>query len=264
MEWIVGYDRWRAFFESTGQLELNVKDIESKILSRLPKGVTLDTLKANLSGIGGFTMSDQPFTEVTESRLMESIDIEYWVDTAIDLVSGLFESLPGLGNLASSAVDILHTISYAMRAWFAKEEGSKVKYLAMCALGAIGSFMPLAGNMLNLAGLKKIDSFLSVSPKIIYSALSKLKGGKLPITHWSQFAKWKIKLIYVLSRVLGQVGHEVINGLVSSINSSLSKVVPTLKRWVSSSPLTGWIVEDWVLPSLTGLANIFQTLSAVI
>ena len=136
MNYIVGYQQWLAVFEETGQVSIKLKELEFNLIELLKKkGTNVEDLKKNLGSFQPVEFSDEPIeleepVALQEARaLHESTDWEYWIDITIDIISGILEGLPGLGTLASGAVDALHTISYVIRYFFASDEKSKLTYL---------------------------------------------------------------------------------------------------------------------------------------
>jgi ribosomal protein L12E/L44/L45/RPP1/RPP2 len=273
MEYIVNYSRWKTLYEeaeSVNSVGLKVSEIWSKISNKLKKKYgkepeeVLNDAKAGMAAAASaaIDLPDQPAqpevpanvahveskSDISE-RLNESMDWEYWIDVAVDVLGGILDGIPlGVTQIASMVVDILHTISYALRYFFASDENSKIKYLIMTCLGAAGAFMPLGGNMLNLTVMKKIDKILQFSPgaisKLGYGAI----GKKLPFPHWTTFTKWKVKFVYVFIKMLGNAAQDIIEKISSFFSKMFDGLLIYLKSWVKSSPLTGWIISDYVLP----------------
>jgi hypothetical protein len=269
MNYIVKYDQWKSLYESTGQVELNIKDLENKILSKLPKGVTIDDLKKKLASFTPIELSEEPIQPegpiptIESKKLFESIDWEAWIDIAIDIISGILEGFPGIGTVASATVDVLHTVSYLLRFFFVSDEASKIKYLVLTGLGMATSFIPMAGNVTNIAGRSTIGNILRVSPSKIYGAIAKLKGKNLPLSHWSNFAKWKINFVYVLLKVLGNFGEDVLVKISGFFNSLSKKLVAALTNWANSSVLTGWICTDYTIPAINKVKSYFEVISSM-
>jgi len=269
MNYIVNYNQWKELYESTSQLKLNIKDIENRILSKLPKGITIENLKNKLMSFTPVELSEEPIQpegpiQVVESKkLFESIDFENWIDLATDILSGILEGFPGIGQVASVTVDVLHTVSYILRFIFASDEMSKIKYLALAGLGLITSFIPISGNVANIAGRSTIGNILKVGPNKIYKYIAKLKGKNLPLSHWSTFSKWKVNFVYVLLKIVGNFGEDIFVKL-AKIFSDLSKnLIGSLKNWVKSSPLTGWICTDYIIPAMTKVGLYFNNISSM-
>ena len=265
MTYVLDYSRWRALFEDTGEMSIVVKEIETKILDKLKKyGLTMDELKKDMAALTPApdlpetpydfdqepAQPEGPF-QVTESRrLYEGFGVEYVVDIAVDVISGILDGFPVLGQAASGAIDITHTISYALRLYFATEIDHKIEYLVALALGATSMFLPVGGNVANIVSRTAVGRALQVCPNKIYAAMSKLKGKELPITHWSNFAKWKINFMFVLLKVAGNFANDMLQIISKSFNTMYSKVYKILNNWAKDSYWTGWIATDYILPAL--------------
>jgi hypothetical protein len=281
MEYVINYSKWRALYEEAEQansLGLKVSEIWTKISDKLKlkyKKDPVELLNQAKSGLSAMKASAidlpeenteapalpkdiesiQPNEKIAE-RLNESTDWEFWIDVAIDVLGGILDGLPfGVTQIASMAVDILHTISYAMRYFFASDENSKIKYLLMTILGIVGAFMPLGGNAVNLAAMKKIDKLLQFSPGAIAKLGYGVVGKKLPFPHWTTFTKWKVKLVYVFVKIIGNAAQEILEKVAGFFNKMFDGLMIYLKSWIKDSPVSGWIISDYVLPIIAKIKS---------
>lgn len=284
MKYIINYSKWRALYEEAEQASLfkiNTANLWSKISNDLKKKYgkkpeeILNNAKSGLATAkaSAIDLPEEPIQpEVpadiaaiepradVEERLNESIDWEYWIDVAIDVLGGILDGIPGL-QIASIVTDILHTISYALRWWLSTDENSKIKYLIMSILGIVSASFPLGGNLINLSALKTVDKWLRVSPQALSKLGYRIVGKKLPFPHWSTFAKWKVKFVYVFYKVVGQGAEEMLQKLSSFFDKMFNGLSTYLKSWIKASPMTGWIISDYVMPVINMLGSLTGNIS---
>jgi hypothetical protein len=75
------------------------------------------------------------------------------------------------------------------------------------------------------------------------------------------FAKWKIKFVYVFIKLIGDTAQSILEkifGFFSKMFNSLSKY---LTSWIKSSPFTGWILSDYVLPVINEIGTMTEGIS---
>lgn len=135
------------------------------------------------------------------SSSIESINVDS--DDLVDIISAAIDGIPGLGNLVSAGIDIIHTITYCVRYYFAETDNEKIEYatLAFITLGA--AFIPIEGNSLPImarSGLKKI---LKYTPQEILLIAKKLKIYNKPVFLFVSKGKWKYSILLFLAKVFG-------------------------------------------------------------
>ncbi|CAB4159548.1 hypothetical protein UFOVP699_284 [uncultured Caudovirales phage] len=284
MKYVSNYSEWRALYEEAEQASLfkiNIADMWSKISDKLKKKYgkepeeILNDAKAGLATAKASAIdlpeepiqpevpadiaAIEPEDKVVE-RLNESVDWEYWIDVAIDVLGGILDGIPGL-QIASMITDMLHTISYALRWLLSANENSKIKYLIMSILGIVSASVPLGGNLMNLSALKTVDKWLQASPQALAKLGYGIVGKKLPFPHWSMFAKWKVKFVYVFLKVVGQGAQEMLEKLSSFFAKMFNGLSAYLNSWIKASPMTGWIISDYVMPAINTLSALAGNIS---
>jgi hypothetical protein len=124
MKLILDYNNWQKIFENTGQAAVKLKELESNLISLLKtRGTSPEELKQRLSSFKTVEFSEEPL-ELKESSI--SSNLEYTIDLVLDIVSGILEGLPIVGTAVSATIDILHTVSYAIRYFFASDPTEKI------------------------------------------------------------------------------------------------------------------------------------------
>jgi hypothetical protein len=157
---------------------------------------------------------------------------ELSIDDTVDVISGIIDGVPGIGNVASLGIDLIHSLSYFVRLYYATDENSKIEFGTMGILTAINSFTPLGGNVGNLVVRQGIKQVLKKTPQEI-----KLVGKKLGLYKETVFLlsknPWKYNLSLVLVKILGSEIIEFIPKIIIKLKEILSKV----KSYKSSSPI---------------------------
>lgn len=268
MTYLVNYSEWKAIFENTG----NVNPISKNILSILSKyNLTVDELKNKLSILTPIDLPEDTFdisidtiSESIVNRINESSTLEYTIDIIIEIVSGIIDGIPlGATQVASLMIDILHTLSYGVRWVFSDNANSKIEYSVLTIVGMISPFIPVGGNVLNATAKSSVGPLLKVAPNKIAKAISKLKGKKLPLNHWSTFAKWKIDFMYVLIRIIGSNIQDILLKISSGFSKMFSSIKPILINWAKSSTVYGWIIFDYIIPVINKIQTFISSIREV-
>lgn len=102
---------------------------------------------------------DSEARKVDENSLTS---IEWFLDNFVDVISAIFDGIPGMGNLVSAGIDIVHALSYFARAYFSTDK----KYQAECYFNGIvtGLFalVPFAGNVISLGFRGAISKYMNM------------------------------------------------------------------------------------------------------
>ena len=266
MAYILPYSQWKQIFEETGQITLLNNKIKTTVDQVLKKhGITIDALKSGLEklkanalteidGIDEIIQGDQAVS--ANPSINESFsDYETLIDIGVDVISGILDGIPsGITQGASFTVDLLHTISYGIRSYLSDTSFNKIKYIALTILGAVTQFLPLAGNMTNVTAIRSIDKILKISPLKITKAVKGLVGKKVPLTHWSRFSKWKINLIYVILKLMGNFAQEVFEKMIKGFDKIISFITINIIPALKNNPFA-WMISDYILPALTWIVS---------
>lgn len=266
MEHILPYSQWKQLFEETGQITLlnnKIKTTVDRVLKN--HNLTIDSLRSGLEKLKANALAEiDDIDEIIQGdqsvpanpRINESFsDYETLIDIGVDVVSGILDGLPfGITQGASFTIDLLHTISYGIRSYLADTPFNKIKYTILTVLGATSQFVPVAGNMMNVAAIRKLDGILKVSPFKITKAVKGLVGKKVPFNHWSNLVKWKINLLYVVLKLVGNFAQEIFEKMVSGFDKIISFIKSNIISALKSNPIV-WIISDYILPALTWIVS---------
>tara|TARA_R110000868_G_scaffold346829_1_gene607941 strand:- start:53 stop:760 length:708 start_codon:yes stop_codon:yes gene_type:complete len=156
-------------------------------------------------------------------------------DDMVDVISGVIDGVPGIGNLISAGIDIGHTISYCIRFFNTGESDvdKKIEYgtLAFITLGA--TFIPVAGNSLPIIAKTGIKSVLKQTPESILKIGKKLGLYNKTIVLLRK-KPWKYGLLIVLCKIMG---NELLERL-TFVSQKLGGIYNVLKNYkIYSEPI---------------------------
>ena len=189
------------------------------------------------------------------SEVNSSYDTEGILDFVVDLVSSVLDTIPGLGQGISFGIDILHTLSYAIRAYLYEEENAKIKNGVMFGASLGTAFIPIGGNVSNILAKVGIDSSLKIAPSAIVKLSSK-NWYNSSLKKWAMTTKWKFNFLFVLARYLGDSAIDTMSDMHKSIKQIFDNVIPKLKQWVNDS-IIGWFVHELI----SAIKNIYYLFS---
>jgi hypothetical protein len=158
------------------------------------------------------------------------------VDDYTDIVSGLIDTIPGIGNGISGAIDITHGITYIVRYYYAKTIEEKVE-LAVMGLITLGmTFIPVGGNAANILARGEIKTLLKKTP---YEIRLMMKNMGLIKSAGFQLSKqvWKYSLLIALVKIFrGQLGNVIgdVSGTLTSISNKSKELNPILQNYIST------------------------------
>jgi hypothetical protein len=164
---------------------------------------------------------DSRFQPRTKHEDLPSIGL----DDTIDLVSAAIDGIPGIGNLVSAGIDIIHTISYIVRYFFSKTDEERIENatLAFITLGA--TFIPIAGNSLPIMVRTGIKQVLKYTPAEIM-----IIGQKLGMVDRTKFFLFKNKFQYLFLLVLAKfLGGELAESL-TEVSKKLSQLIQEVNK----------------------------------
>jgi hypothetical protein len=186
-----------------------------------------------------------PSTDVSKMYSQSTkkvIDPKLNPDLAIDIVSAAIDTVPGVGNVVSFAIDELHGISYFVRA--AMTSGlERTEFILLGLVTAALGFVPVGGNIAS-AGIKQgIKNVLKLTPDQIQKwAISKgiIKYRILFDTKRPWWPNWWL-FVLKLSKTLG------VDGLVKQVGK-LKQVLINIKSKLQKENLL-----------ILGLDEVFDT-----
>lgn len=148
-------------------------------------------------------------------------------DDYTDIVSGLIDVIPGIGNLVSGGIDITHGITYVARAVYAKSTEDKVEMSVMALITLGMTFVPVGGNAANMVARGEIKTLLRKTPYEIMKIAKDLGIIKKSVFNLSKVA-WKYSLLIALVKIFRSRLDNAI-GEVSSILSTIANKSQDLK-----------------------------------
>lgn len=151
-------------------------------------------------------------------------------DDATDYVSAGLDTIPGLGNLVSFGVDVVHAVTYMYRYFKTNNEDEKAEYFIMGFLTLLTAYVPGTGNLLNITSRSGIKNFIRRTPEEVLRALK-----KVGLYNQYIFAMQKYKWKFNMGLFLYKVTKGEIEELIPIINNKLTKIAEKVK----STPLEG-------------------------
>ncbi len=147
-------------------------------------------------------------------------------DDATDYVSAGLDVIPGIGNLASAGIDIVHAATYIYRFFNTDNEDEKIEFGVMALVTLLMTSIPVGGNVANVVARNGLKSFIRRTPEEILHILKKAGLYKAHIFAF-QKEKWKYSTALFLFKVFRGEAEEIFPLLYSKLNSMLKKVVNT-------------------------------------
>ena len=145
------------------------------------------------------------------------------IDDTVDIISGLLDGIPGIGNAISAGIDVTHAIAYAVRFGLESEDDKKVEYGLMAFLTFATSSLPIAGNSINIVARKGVKGILRSTPQEILLLAKKLGIYNKTFLLLSK-GKWRYSLLFALGRIGGSEIIEVVPKVVNDIRKLKTKI----------------------------------------
>jgi len=141
-------------------------------------------------------------------------DNDHSIDFIIDVASAALDAIPGIGNAASFVIDVLHSISYFIRAYNSSNEVDKVENYIGGFITASFAFIPFGGNAAMIVSKQGLRSFIKM---VIYTG--KQHAIRLGIKEGFLLLKWKFPFLLFLYKLYGD-----------QLRDSLSEAADTLVK----------------------------------
>lgn len=220
MEYIINYNEWNRIVEET---------------------------------IAQKTIAKQQLVSSKMTQLSSTaVDVEYWLDLAVDSISGLIDLVPILGTVISGAVDIIHALSYIFRAFLTSITAKKIEYSLLGIVGLGTAFIPIGGNIANAAARIGISEALKLSPKIL--AKIPLIKNNSHVLSWAISTPWKFDLLSVIIYHFENKAIAFISEICTKLKTVFDKIIPILKEWVDN-----WAVGSIANSLISGIKSIYYT-----
>jgi hypothetical protein len=162
------------------------------------------------------------------------------LDDVIDIISAIIDFIPGVGTAVSGGIDIVHAISYVVRAIEEKVTEDKIVYFIQGMFGLGTALVPEAGNAANLSLRSFIETYLSwwdELMEIIKTFVNEKKVTKV-FLDWLSSGSIRTKIIFAFTYLLKKIG---INVSVSKLMTEASTQLDKLKNYISGIPGLEWL-----------------------
>lgn len=195
--------------------------------SRMPfQPETMGYKQGNPGTIKGAVQNQQKLPNETR-KVIENLST-LSVDDLVDLASAAIDGVPGIGNLISAGIDISHAISYIVRFYYSKNEDEKIQNLALSFVTIGSTFMPVAGNSLNIVARQGIKGVLKKTPQEIL-VIAKKYGLYNDTVFLMRKEKWKWNFLLFLAKTLkGKLGE-----FLAYISSKLTEIYNKIRTVVA-------------------------------
>jgi hypothetical protein len=155
-------------------------------------------------------------------------------DDLVDYTSAGLDGIPGLGNLASFGVDTVHALSYMYRYIKTTNEQEKIEYGIMGLLTLVTAFIPVGGNIINVASRGGLKTFVRRTPEEVLHLLKRL--GLYNKKIWPfQKLPWSFNVGLFLFKVTRGEMEEYLVDIYNKLNE--------LKKKLQKTPLEKSIIE---------------------
>ena len=153
-------------------------------------------------------------------------------DDYADIVSGLVDAVPGIGNIISAGIDVTHALTYVVRYFFAKTTEEKVEMSLLAIVTFASSLIPVGGNAANVAARVEIKSLLKKTPfelRVIMKNMGIIKSAGFNLAK----EPWKYSFIIALVKIFKSKTADAL-AIVSSKLASLSNKSKELKPYIDN------------------------------
>jgi hypothetical protein len=157
------------------------------------------------------------------NRELRDLASSLTIDDTIDVISGLIDGIPGIGQVVSAGIDVTHASAYAVRFFFEEDEDKKVEYACLAILTFATSSLPMAGNSINIVARQGIKRIIRHTPVEILLMAKRLGIYEKTLILLSK-SGWKYNFFLAMSRIVGSEIIEVIPAIINKIRLLKSKV----------------------------------------
>lgn len=175
----------------------------------------------------------------THQTKIDASSTEMDWDTLVDTVSLAIEGIPGVGTIASAAIDLSHGLSYLVRWYLTKNEDHKIEYGLMSCITLASCFIPGVGNAGNIIARGGIKKVLKQTPTSVIEMARKAGIVEKPVIDLMKKSRWQYSLALFLGRYVSYQFLQDLGGFIQkidllntknqTINSALKSLVTDLK-----------------------------------
>jgi hypothetical protein len=151
-------------------------------------------------------------------------------DDYADIVSGLVDAVPGIGNLISIGIDVTHALTYVVRYFFAKTTEEKIEMSLLAVVTFASSLIPVGGNASNIAARVEVKSLLKKTPfelRVIMKNMGIIKSAGFNLAK----EPWKYSFMIALVKIFKSKAADAL-AIVSSKLAALSNKSKELKPYI--------------------------------
>ena len=153
-------------------------------------------------------------------------------DDYADIVSGLVDAIPGIGNLISAGIDVTHGLTYVVRYFFAKTTEEKIEMALLAIVTFATALIPVGGNAANIAARVEVKSLLHKTPyelRLIMKNLGILKSAGFNLAK----EPWKYSFVIALVKIFKSKAADAL-ATVSNKLVGLSNKSKELKPYIDN------------------------------
>ena len=152
-------------------------------------------------------------------KVVKKLGPNLGIDDYTDIISGLIDAIPGIGNLISAGIDVIHGLTYVVRYFFAETMEEKLEFgiMAMVTFGT--TFIPIGGNATNIAAKGEIKSLLKKTPYELRSIMKEMGLLKSAGFNLSK-EPWKYSFLIALVKIF----RSKVGDVLASVSNTLSKL----------------------------------------
>ncbi len=185
----------------------------------------LRNIKEQLIGVSDYNPSSGKPMPNYEKDLKKTLS-NVSADDATDYVSAGLDTIPGLGNLASFGVDVVHAVTYMYRYYNATSDEKKTEYAIMGFITFATAFIPTVGNLTNVASRNILQTYVRRTPEEVLHILKKA-GLYKKVIYAIQKYKWKFSFGLFLYKVMKSEIEDVLPVVNNKLTQILNKVKNT-------------------------------------
>ena len=170
------------------------------------------------------TKLDTPYNKELRRKYSKPVSLEgLSFDDIVDVISGVIDGIPGIGNVISAGIDVIHALSYGVRFMYSNNDEDKIEnaVLGIVTLGA--ATIPVAGNALPIIARSGIKAVLKRTPEEILLIGKSLGLYKKTIFLLSK-TKWKYNILLVLAKICSLEILETLTNVVKYIRDFIQKI----------------------------------------
>ena len=145
------------------------------------------------------------------------------LDDTVDVISGLIDGVPGIGNLISAGIDIIHSLAYAVRFYNAKTDDERIEMATMGIITLGAAAFPVQGNALTIASRQGVKAVIKKTPQEILLIGKQLGLYNKTVVILSK-TKWKYNLLLVLAKIVGWQFTGVLTDAVKYVKDLINKI----------------------------------------